>query len=79
MIFEVLGVLGALAVLIPFLLAQVNKIDSNTFTFDFLNFLGSLMLFINALHNELWTFVVINFVWGVFSLKDVLIYLLKRK
>lgn len=75
-----IGAIGAMLVLVPFLLAQANKIDSKSFLYDLSNALGSIFLFASAWLSQNIVFVVTNLVWGFFSAKDVVVYLwYKRK
>lgn len=40
--------------------------------FDLINLIGSGLLLIYAVNGEMWPFVILNGVWALYSLKDVL-------
>lgn len=75
----IIGIAGSTLVLLAFLLNQLNKLKNNSFFYDFINFLGSVFLLIYAIYTNSLPFIIVNMVWGLFSLKDCLMYLLKRK
>lgn len=77
--FTIIGVVGSALVLVAFLLNQYNKVKNNSFIYDFINFVGSVCLFVYAISTNSLPFVVVNAVWGLFSLKDCIIYLAKRR
>lgn len=77
--FTIIGIIGSALVLIAFLLNQYNKLKNSSFIYDFVNFVGSACLFMYAVSTESIPFVVVNAVWGLFSLKDCIVYLVKRK
>ena len=68
----IIGVCGATIILIAFILNELNKLSSNDFIYDFLNFVGSLLLVIYAY--LLWSipFFVLNMVWCLVSFRDIL-------
>ena len=66
----IIGSLGAFIVLVPFILGQIHKWKDTYFIYDFMNFLGSLMLMIYALVGASWPFVILNGIWSLVSLKD---------
>ncbi len=75
----IVGIAGSALVLVAFLLNQSNRLKNSSVVYDFLNFLGSLLLLIYAIYTNSLPFIIVNIVWGLFSLKDCLLYLLKRK
>ncbi|GAB4238576.1 MAG: hypothetical protein Tsb0034_14240 [Ekhidna sp.] len=66
-ILELIGWLGASALLIGFALNLFKKIDSDSDSYLLLNLIGSLLLLYNAWQNGAFPFVAVNFVWVVFS------------
>ncbi|MDQ6985607.1 MAG: hypothetical protein Q9M91_02260 [Candidatus Dojkabacteria bacterium] len=72
MITLIIGVSGATIVLVAFLMNQLNKWTNDNIKYDFLNFLGSLLLVIYALLLGSVPFLVLNTIWGGFSLIDVI-------
>lgn len=76
---NIFGTSGAVIVLAAFLLNQTKRLTTESFTYDFLNFIGSVVLLIYAITIASYPFVAINIIWGGFSLKDVIVKLLKGK
>jgi len=72
-----IGVVGAGIILILFLLNQFNKLKNNNFWYDFGNFVGSALLCVYAYLLGSIPFLILNFIWAVFSLRDVLRYFSK--
>lgn len=69
-----IGTTGAALILILFLLNQFNKIKNNNFWYDFGNFVGSTLLVVYAYLLSSYPFLVLNLIWALFSLKDVVNY-----
>ena len=65
-----IGSIGAFIVLVPFIMGQIHKWKDTYFIYDFMNFLGSLMLMIYAMLGASWPFVILNGIWSLVSLKD---------
>lgn len=66
------GVGGATIILALFLLNQANKISNSDFRYDLGNFIGAALLVLYAYLIGSWPFLILNSVWALFSLKDVL-------
>ncbi|MBI3331576.1 hypothetical protein HYZ99_01290 [Candidatus Peregrinibacteria bacterium] len=71
-LFLLLGIVGMSAILIAFLMQQRHKWTGDDLIYDFVNFVGSALLVIYALSGKAWPFVVLNTIWGGYSLKDVI-------
>lgn len=67
-----IGVIGAGMVLIAFIMVQMNKWSPDSFQFDVVNFLGSMILVAYGLLLNSIPFVILNTVWAAFSLRDVI-------
>jgi uncharacterized membrane protein len=74
----IIGTTGALIILVSFLLNQRNILKKESLCYDFMNFFGSLLLVIYAYLLESYPFIVLNAVWGLFSLFDCYIDLKKK-
>ncbi len=74
-VIQLIGISGAFLTLSAFILNQTDKLKNTDFTYDFLNFLSGTLLAVYAYLICSWPFLIINLVWGLFSLKD----LIKRK
>lgn len=69
--FLVLGILGMACILVAFLLEQRGVWKNDDLRYDLVNFIGSLFLVIYAIDGRSWPFIVLNAVWGLYSLRDV--------
>jgi fluoride ion exporter CrcB/FEX len=78
-IYLVVGVLGAFITLTAFVLNQFGKLDEKQFSYDLMNLISSTMLLTYALHSMVVPFIITNVVWGLVSLRDVVIYLIKKE
>lgn len=67
-----IGILGATIILITFLLNQFGRLSAESRWYDGLNALGSLLLIVYAY--ILWSipFMILNSVWFLVSLRDVI-------
>jgi len=72
-----IGSLGALIVLIAFVLNQLKKWKDDYLIYDVFNFIGGTLLIIYAAILSSYPFVVLNFVWAALSLRDIFIDLRK--
>ena len=71
-IVTVLGVAGAGTILVAFLLNQFGKWSSESRSYDLVNVLGSGLLMGYSYLLGSWPFLILNTVWFLVSLKDVL-------
>lgn len=67
----IIGTIGATLILIAFLLVQLNKLDVHSFIYNVINFIGSILLIIYAVLGMSYPFIILNSVWALFSLKDI--------
>ncbi len=67
-----LGILGMLCILWAFLMVQAHRWSQDDLFYDAVNFLGSLFLVIYAVSGRAWPFVILNSIWALYSLRDVL-------
>lgn len=75
----IIGSLGATIILVMFLLNQTNRLKNSSVSYDFMNFVGSLLLVVYAILLNSWPFLILNTIWGLVSLKDVLLGTEKMK
>jgi uncharacterized membrane protein YdcZ (DUF606 family) len=78
MVFEIIGFFGMGLILFAFVMNQLKKWKSTFFVYDFLNFLGGFMLVFYALMIESYPFLILNSVWTLVSLRDLILYLKKK-
>lgn len=71
-LFLGLGILGMAAILIAFLMEQRHKWSGDDLIYDFTNFVGSFLLVVYGLSGRAWPFVILNTIWALYSLKDVM-------
>jgi uncharacterized membrane protein len=63
-----MSVTGAVLVLIAFACLQMGKLDRESRWFNLLNFVGSFLLGLVAVHNQSWGFIGLEFIWAALSL-----------
>lgn len=66
-----LGIVGAGLVLLAFVLNQLHKWRDDELRYDFVNFLGGTLLVIYAILLKAYPFAVLNGVWALVSLRDM--------
>ena len=72
LIMQLVGFLGMFLVLIAFTLLKLNKINHEELFYNILNLFGSLFLVLSAIYSKTYAFVLLNSVWVVFSIVDIL-------
>lgn len=73
-----LGILGMILILVGFFGVQTHKMNQDALGYDILNFLGSALLVYYGLVGHAWPFVILNGVWALYSLKDIVSDLMKK-
>ena len=76
--FLLLGILGMVCILYGFLMVQLHRWNQDQTRYDIMNFLGSALLLIYAIEGRVWPFVVLNGIWAMYSLKDVVRDMMKK-
>jgi hypothetical protein len=71
------GIVGAAIILIAFILNQLGKWPTSSNSYDLANLIGSAILTYYAYTLGSWPFMVLNSVWFLVSLKDVVASLKK--
>lgn len=74
----ILGIAGAGLVLLAFILNQLHIWKDDEFRYDFVNFIGGTFLVIYAILLSSYPFAVLNGVWALVSLRDMLRDLRKK-
>ncbi len=67
-----IGFTGMLMILIAFFLNQTGKWDKEDLIYDFVNLAGALLLVLYAIILSSIPFLLLNLVWTVVSLNDVI-------
>jgi hypothetical protein len=74
-----LGILGMATLLFGFLLNQMNIWQNKNIKYDLSNLIGSGLMVYYAFTLKSFPFLILNLVWAIVSLKDVIIYFSKNK
>lgn len=69
---NIIGIIGAGLLLVSFMLNQLHKLSRDSTVYDLINFLGALLLVIYALDIGSYPFAILNGVWTLVSLRDIL-------
>lgn len=69
----IIGIIGACFCLVAFILEQANIWKNDYLRYDLSNFIGSALLLIYSLMTQVYPFAILNTVWAILSLKDVII------
>ena len=72
-IMLIIGIFGSAIILVAFILNQSNKWSSERKSYDVANFIGATLLLIYAISTRSYPFILTNSIWGLFSLKDLLL------
>ena len=64
---QVVQILGAIAILLGFTLAQFGRVDVRSTTYLTLNLVGSAVLAVLAYHERQWGFLLLEGVWAIVS------------
>ena len=72
MFYQLMSVTGAVLVLVAFGCLQTGKMDRRDRWFNILNFVGSVLLGLTAVHDRRWGFIGLEFIWAAFSVPPLL-------
>lgn len=67
----IIGTLGAAVILIGFLLNQRKILHEDDLAYDIINAVGGCLLILYAIDGRAWPFVILNGVWTLYSLIDI--------
>jgi hypothetical protein len=73
------GIFGMVCILAAFILGQMNIWKNDSLSYDLTNLVGSGLLVYYGLMIGGYPFVLLNGVWAIFSFRDVIIDLSKKK
>ena len=66
------GIVGLSLLLVAFVLSSIGKINQKDRTYNILNFFGALLLAIYAIQLNSLVFVILEIVWGLVALYNLL-------
>lgn len=78
MTFTIIGTIGLSLILIAFFLENSGKLNRKDIKYDSLNFIGATLLIIYAINLKSEIFIILNGVWLLISLKDVIKWIIKK-
>ena len=79
MITELTGFSGMFLILFAFIMNQINKWKGDFIIYDAFNSIGSFLLILYAIMISSYPFLILNIVWFVVSIRDVLLDLKKQR
>ncbi|MDO8464447.1 MAG: hypothetical protein Q7S46_04225 [Gallionella sp.] len=74
----IIGTVGATIILISFILNEIHKLDSESFIYDLSNFVGAILLALYAYILSSIPFLILNVVWALVALRDVVLDIKKK-
>lgn len=75
MIYEIIGWIGTIVYILSYFLLSINKLKSQSITYQAMNVIGGLCLVINAIHLSDGPTFFLNFIWmliGLFAVLNVI-------
>jgi len=76
--YTIIGYIGALVLMVAVIMNQLGRWQINDFEYDFINFIGSLILTVYTWQIGCYPLMSLFIVWSVFSAKNVLGDVLKQ-
>lgn len=73
-----IGISGAVLILLSFLLVQTNKLDPEDLIYEVINFIGSILLIIYSVNGRAYPFIILNTVLAIASLYGIINYFYKK-
>ena len=71
---EIFGWVASLIVLVAYFLVSNGKLSATSLTYQLLNIIGALGLFINAFHHKAFPLVALNLIWivvGILAIRKI--------
>jgi len=70
--YTIIGFIGALILIVGFLMNQLGRWKTTDFEYDFINFIGAAVLSVYAWQIGSYPFLILFIIWALFSIKDVI-------
>ena len=66
-IIDLMGWVGSIVLVVAYLLNSINKLDAQSFAYQFMNFLGGGFLIINTLFYGAYPSSFLNLIWAIIA------------
>jgi drug/metabolite transporter (DMT)-like permease len=70
-LFDILGIIGLVLILLAFFLLQRNKLSDDDHAYNLLNIVGGIALGVYGVYYKAWFSVILNAVWAVVAVWDL--------
>jgi hypothetical protein len=76
---QIVQIVGALMILVGFILTQGNLLDADSYLYLVLNLTGAAILAVLAFQSQRWGFVLLEGVWALVALAGLILRLLGKE
>ena len=79
MIIPILGFFGMFLILLAFIMEDMKRWKHTSIKYAIANTTGSVLLCVYAVYLKSWPFLILNTIWAIVSVRDVIIDMGKKK